>query len=349
MLISKSDNAIMAKVHCLFGKRLGAEDYSQLVQKRSIADIVSYLKNETYYSEVLSEVKEDIVHREEVEIFVGRRELEIYLMLSKYSSGDDLFFKMYKMKNEVQQLVFAMRLLNAGEMSRFIVSLPTYLAKHISFDLFEVAKAKDYDDLLLALEHSDYYNILGKFRPISHEKPINIPMCEAALLTHYYSKMLETVRHEFRGSTRQDLEKLFYYLVDFHNISVIYRMKRSFNSNKQTILSYLVNIHAKVSDAVYSQLIDANDVHEMDDVLKQNKLHDLFVADSNLSPEHMFFQTQRIRRRICQKAFRFSSSPVIVVICYMMMLEIEVNNIVNIIEGSRYEISPDEIRAMLVV
>lgn len=347
--MSKSDNAIMAKVHALYGKRLDAEAYGRMLQKRTLSEIVGVLKNETYYSEALSEVKEDLVHREQLELMVGRRELDIYVKLRKYSYGDDIFFKMYKMKNEIKQLLFAMRLLNAGAMNDFIVSLPVYLAKHLSFDLFEIARVKDYDDLLTVLRHTDYYDIIGRFRPVTRNKPIDIPACENALLSHYFSKLLKIADNEYSESTREYLKQILHYQIDFHNVSMIFRMKRYFGAVPQTIARYIIPIKAKLSDAAYKELLEASDAHGMGEVINRYRASFLYPSDITLSPDRVIFQTQESRKRLFQRIFRFSGMPVIVVICYMMLLEIEVNNVINIIEGARYQLSPEEIRSMLVI
>lgn len=349
MPISKSDNAIMAKVHALYGKRLNAEDYGRLLQKRTVQEIAGFLKNETYYSETLSEVKEELIHREQLELMTGRRELDIYVKLRRYSYHDDMFFKMYKMKNEIRQLLSAMRLLNANAMNKFIISLPGYLVKHLSFDLYEIAKAKDYDDLLAALEHTDYYGIIGKFRPVTSDRAIDITACEKALLTHYYEKLLRMIDAEYTKTARDYLKRILYYEIDFHNVSMIFRMKQYFGAAQKNISDCLIPIHAKISAAVYRELLEARDIGEMGAILRRYRVTETYPSDTTLSSEFVTFRSQKRKMRIMQRIFRFSGVPVVSVMCYMTMLEIEVNNLINIIEGVRYQLSPEEIKAMLVI
>lgn len=340
----------MAKVHCLYGMRLDDGDYSRLLQKRTIAEIAGYLKNETYFSGALTEVKEDLVHREQLESLVEQHMLNIYLRLSKYSYDDKLFFTMYRMKNEIEQLLFAMRLLNAGEINKFIVSLPVYLAKHLSIDLFAIAKAKNYDDLLTVVEHSDYYNIIGRFRPSSIGKPVDIPACESSLLTYFYARILDMVRENYDAATRKHLERLLHYQIDFHNVSLIYRMKRYFNGTSKSIAGYLLPIHARLGKKAYLEMLDAPDVSALTEILKRYKSSWLYPDDDLTGgTEQMIVKIQRQRQKITRNVFRFSFKPVVVVVCYMTLMNIEAHNIINIIEGTRYNVSPEEIRAMLVI
>lgn len=349
MAKSYSDNAIMAKVRALYGERLSAEDYNQLLQKRTVAEIAGYLKNDTYFSETLKEVKEDLVHREQLESLIRRRTLDIYMRLMKYSYGDRLFLTMYVMQNEIQQLILAMRLLNSGEMDKFIISLPVYMSKLMSFDLFQIAHVKTYDDLLFVLEKSEYYPIAARFRPTSSAKMIDIPSCETALFTYYYKKLLEMVDAGYPGDTGQALRQLIHYQIDIHNFVVMYRMKRYFHARPEAVKSKMIPVKARLSAQAYDSALNIAGDAELIASLNKMRILQRFPIDINADTQHAVFQLQRVKRHLYQKAFRFSMKPVVVVICYMALLEIEENNITNIIEGVRYNLSPDEIRSMLVI
>ena len=50
----------------------------------------------------------------------------------------------------------------------------------------------------------------------------------------------------------------------------------------------------------------------------------------------------------CRHNIRFSVSPPIVLISYIFLKEIEIYNIINVIEGVKYRLSPEQIKAMLI-
>lgn len=67
-----ASNAAMAtKAKAMFGKRLTASDYQQLLQKKSIPEIASYLKNETLFREALEGYSETGLHRGQLEMLSG--------------------------------------------------------------------------------------------------------------------------------------------------------------------------------------------------------------------------------------------------------------------------------------
>jgi V/A-type H+-transporting ATPase subunit C len=45
--------ALSGKTRAMFGRLLTSKDYHEMVQKRSVSDIASYLKYNTHYKDVL--------------------------------------------------------------------------------------------------------------------------------------------------------------------------------------------------------------------------------------------------------------------------------------------------------
>lgn len=344
-----SNNAVMAKVRALYGKRLTANDYDQLLSKKSISEVTGYLKKETYYQENLLEVKEELIHRGQLESLVRRRILNTYRRIMHYSTKRSLALSMYAMKNEIDQILMAIRLLNAGAMNRYIVAMPVHMSKLMSFDLFAVARITSFDDLLAILEHTDYYRIVGRFRPATSAKFIDITSCEAALLTYYYQRSLDIARTRYSGQTQKDLVALLRFQVSMHNITVIYRMRRYLSANKAMITPRLLQMESSLRDQVYQRLLDAPDLpalhRELSD-LKSIKRIDFDWSQSSQLIVRNLDQVSQVRN---QKLFRFSTQPAVTVITYMALLEIEVRNIIHIIEGIRYGVPPAEIRQLLTL
>ena len=61
--MSKASGAIIAKAKAMHGASLKEADYLELVRKHSVAEVVSYLKNETNYRDILKDVRENNIHR----------------------------------------------------------------------------------------------------------------------------------------------------------------------------------------------------------------------------------------------------------------------------------------------
>jgi V/A-type H+-transporting ATPase subunit C len=348
-VISYADNAVMAKVRALYGKRLTMEDYASLSQAKSISDVASYLKNNTAYANTLTEVKEELVHRGQLETLVRRRNLNIYMSLLKYSYGDKLFLTMYMMENEIRQLLLAIRFLNANSMDRYIVALPAYLSRYMSFDLFALAKIRRYDDLIAAVEHAPYYAIITRYRPTTSDKPVDITGCEKALMEFYYRTLLDMIRESYSGDTRRSLERVIYGQIAFHNISVAYRLKKFFEFPPQHIRNSMLNVPTEIPQKAYDSIIEATSDFELSQRIRDLRVIKRFLPDWDDNVSEISVNLSRAQRNMSSRAFRYSVRPMVVVVNYMLLLEIEVNNVINIIEGIRYKLPADEIRNLIII
>ena len=56
------------KARALYGKLLTSEDYKSLLERKNVPEVASYLKKNTVYSELLSEINENDVHRGDLEV-----------------------------------------------------------------------------------------------------------------------------------------------------------------------------------------------------------------------------------------------------------------------------------------
>ena len=77
---SFSSNAILAKARSMYSHRLTEQNYEELLKRRSINDLVAYLKSETAYSGILADLKEVNIHRGQLEALLNK---EIFLRLDR--------------------------------------------------------------------------------------------------------------------------------------------------------------------------------------------------------------------------------------------------------------------------
>ena len=58
--MSDTSFAVLTKARAKFGKRLTNKDYTNLLSCNSVAEIMSYLKSYTHYSEILKDMNERV-------------------------------------------------------------------------------------------------------------------------------------------------------------------------------------------------------------------------------------------------------------------------------------------------
>lgn len=58
--------------------------------------------------------------------------------------------------------------------------------------------------------------------------------------------------------------------------------------------------------------------------------------------------TRKAVVKMCAKKLRYSQNPIVCMLCYSTIAENEIKNITHIIEGIKYNLSPDEISEIIV-
>lgn len=348
IFLSYAENAVAAKVKAIYGKRITSENYRQLLGKKTVGEVAAYLKSETSYKAALDEVKEELIHRGQLENMVHKRGVDLQLRLLKFGTADTLFSQLFVKRMEIDQLLLVMRMLSSGNMEQYIITFPAYLNRYLSFDLFSLAKIKTYDDLLDLVKGSAYYQILGSNRPISNVRSLDVAACEAALMNHYYADAFAMVKKNYKNDTRETLLHILQAEIDLYNLVAIYRMKQYFSMSTQEIFPLLIHEKGTLHKNLFQKFSSAETPEEMVAILHQDSQLKHYIDNS---PEDMRLEwtLKEAQLHFSRKMFRFSTQPAVILFSFLTLLEFEMTNIINIIEGIRYELPPDEIYKLLII
>ena len=98
-------NAVLAKSRALYGKRLRKHDYDELMNSRSINDIVTYLKTQTAYSSSF-ESANSVMSTFQVEELLKIDMLKTYEKVSRYENAPGHeYYSYFLKKNDIQHLL----------------------------------------------------------------------------------------------------------------------------------------------------------------------------------------------------------------------------------------------------
>ena len=86
MTLIDSSGAIPAKARAKYGRRLTSEDYNNLIHCKTVAEVANYLKSNTYYNDVLSQLNEHNIHRGQVELLLKQKLFYDFDELCRYES-----------------------------------------------------------------------------------------------------------------------------------------------------------------------------------------------------------------------------------------------------------------------
>ncbi len=327
-MTSLSANAIATKAKAMYGRRLRSEDYHALLHKKSVAEIAAYLKSDTDYAETFATVKENSIHRGDLEALLKRDKFERECRLAHYAGGKKKeLYQIGILKSEVDLILSKVRLFNSPIYNDFASQIPMYLNRYTSFDLKQLQAANDYDELCAVLNRSEYAKILRRFRPVNNEL-IDYSRLETALTKYYYDKVINTIKSKLSGKTRSDCLMIFLTSIELQNLSKIYRLKKYYHADAETIRSTLMLDYLRISKSKMEELITAADAESFLRILA-NSPYRVF-ADRN---DYVFIEyyADQIKYHLAERHMRFSTNPAIVFMTYTILHDIEMSNLINII------------------
>lgn len=340
-----SSNAISAKARAMYSHRITDVQYDELLKKRSVNDVLNYLKSETSYSEALADVKETNIHRKELESLLDEESFSRISKLMYYVPKKDVkFYSLGVIRQEINLIITKVSLLNSDSQENYDMDLPGYLVKYASFNIYGLLNIDSYTALCSYLKNTMYYPALVDHMPEDDEK-VDINLLEYDLKRTFYHYFVDTIKKLFKGQKQKDMLTIVYTWIELENICKIYRLKKYFNASPDTIRSSLVMEYSRLPAKMVDELIEAKDVKEMLKLLAESP-YKIYVDDKEFV--YIEYYRSKIVYNLAKRYMRFSTDPALVYMTYLILHEIEIDNLKHIIEGLRYGESADYIKAMLI-
>lgn len=345
MLSELSSNVVLSKARAMYGKRLTLQNYNDLLACKSVSEVATYLKNNTVYGKVLSGIEETEIHRGQLEAKLKQKLLEDYASLCHYEiTVGEHFSKYFIQRNEIEQILRAILLLDAGMPEEYLFNMPSYLLRHTKIHLKAFSKIKNFDDLLRALEHTEYRRILEPFRP-DESGWVNYTGIESALYSYLYANMFRIIQKYTHGEAEKQLNDILKSWIDLTNYARIVRLKITYRSDPEFIKKALLP-YGTFSERLLDKMIEAGSEEEITSLLGNTE-----IGKRALKFEHEYVGElpKRMNFRNCHHYIDFSTHPSVVLISYIVVCEAEIGDIITIVEGIRYQLATDEIRKLLII
>ena len=156
--------------------------------------------------------------------------------------------------------------------------------------------------------------------------------------------MFESINKNTRGKEKKELLALLNAFIDFRNFVRISRLKMSYHTSEDYTRSMLLP-YGRLSKAQINSLLECESSNEL-----MNNLKATYIGKS-LNKAEYNTQSQMITALnsiYCKKNIRLPVNASVVMLSYVMLSEIELSNIINLIEGTRYGFSEEEKSRLLV-
>ena len=336
-----ASNAVMAKARAMYASHVTAEEYESLAASKSLPELLAKLEKNRRYAPALSRAHRDISPAQAEELL----RISIFDrldVLSRYAiSGNTDFYKYYIIKNDIAQLLRIIRLLLCGQLQDYLAVLPPFYEKLTQLDLYALASAGSFDDILRILTGTPYRRVLEPFAALADEADIYIRI-ETAFSVYLADYLAGALRRD--RSDRKQVDEIARVYFDSRFITSLYRLKKFGVTDEQTTRGYLVSRYTAFTKKQTEALLSCSDEKQfmkaLGGTVYGEALRGLDYGDTEKVMED--YAHARLVRGL-----RYYTDPAAIMICYMLLAEYEVRNIVRIVEGVRYGVEPEEIRKSL--
>lgn len=342
MLATFKYSHLSTKIRAMKGKMLNEDDYEQLLLRSSVLEVALYLKNNTYYSDVLQELNEGNVHRGQVETLLYKSIIHEALKIGRYLKGNEksVFRYIYR-RQEIEDLKKMLRTLQMGENIDQIDRKLFFINKYSVIDFNKLFSANDMRTFVNGLKGTNFFNILNPL--LIDDNKIDLFSAEMALDMYYYKKLIAGLEL-VSGTDKKVATNIIGLEADLRNIMWVYRGKNYYNISKELLYRYHIGYSYKLNKKDLKKLINANDVEEMIEILKKTPYNDI------LSPDEHYWEKEFYEYILDVHDKNISMNPFSIapILGYIFAKEVEIMNITTIIEGIRYGVDPSKIKKFLI-
>ncbi len=339
-----ASNSITAKVRAKFGARLTPQNYHDMLTLGSVAEVAAYLKTRTRYAQALSDVRESAIHRGNLERRLNEQYLRDISGLCRFerSVGDKMAAVVMR-REEMRVILEFLRYLASGHPEDYMLISSGISDRIVSFSIEKMASARTLGELAAALGTSPFAKTVDGFA--KRGNGIDYTSIEAAIHAEMFRFEREFIIDNFNGDTRRDLLTLLNMKAELQNARLCYRAKKYYRSSKEIIMSRMLDASCYINQDKRRRMADADSSDDVLAHLRETRYGEYMKSTPHSSPSEF---CARVMFKKYLNLLRMSSSPAVVSVCYTELTEIEIRNIVTIIEGVRYNASPDSIEKLII-
>ncbi|MFO7612929.1 MAG: V-type ATPase subunit [Clostridia bacterium] len=337
-------SALAAKARASYGRLLTKEDYEELIEKKSVGEIAHYLKTETHYKAILSNVDENKIHRGQLENIIKSDIMREYEKFLKFTFGDARkFLKSTYKKYETESLKIIFRRLETAGGVMSAEGFLLFLRDKSEVDFHKLLTSKSTAEFITNLKGTEYFDVLRPF--VADNTRINLFNIEMVLDMNYFKFLAGSIKKHLKGKDRKPLEDSFGVKTDVLNLLWIYRCKKYFNLPKEIIRSYVLPFNSRIKKETLNELIEAESVEAFGNIVAKTRYAEIFERDIDEFFEVNFAEYMYNIHSGLFRKFPFTVSSAV---DYIHMKEYELSNIISIIEGIRYGLRPEKIKKYVV-
>lgn len=336
-------NALIAKIKTIYGNRITEEDYDAMLRKKSISELISYLKTLENYQEMFAGFQTDGMRRNRLEELIKSHHYKtMFKLITFIRLKENKFYEIPLISLEKEIILLKIEVLINHEEDDILKNVSTYFETHTKLNLLAISDARSMKELIQSLEGTKYYSLLLPYVALSKDQ-INYFYFEALLENFYYQYVFSTIDKLFRGKVKQELKNIYQANIEVSNMIKIYRLKKFYQLDNDTIKTLLIEV-PRIQHKM-NELLNLPEPEDIFIYLKNSKYNRFRDEDDRVYLEYL---EDYVKYDIARRNILFSTKASKTFLSFLIYNEIEMKNIIHLIEGIRYNLDEKKIRRLLI-
>lgn len=326
--------ALNAKMKCMYSNNLSREEFEELLRQSNLKEAISFIKSKFPFLENLNEK----MHRKELEQELNNLFIYDILKIFKYLNKNEIEILMqFLSKYELNCVKNVFRNVITNRDSReYLKNIDNWTQKMFQ-NIDGINEITEETAFLELIKSEDYYKVFEEYEEIIENAPLE--EIEVKLDKFYFEKIYKLAK-----KYNKNLLYLIGTEIDLLNVIWIYRSKKYFKYSENEIKEILIPINYKLSKKNIDDLINSEDFIDMKAVLNETKYRKVFSDENRIE-----YDKNKYLYDINIKLFKTKLFDICTVFCNINLLDIEIKNIINIVEGIRYKLDKSEIQKKIIV
>lgn len=339
----RSYSGMSTKVRAMRRNLLSKDDFINISYFTTIAELVTFLKNNKAYHQILERIDLTSVSRESLEkllVYSPCIELNKLYKFADFSQRKfiDSFFIYYHIRF---LKIIIRKLYNKTDIPNEYIDMSSIFLKHSLIDFKKVSDSLSINDLIINLKETIFYDPLDKMITLSNPKLIDYEMC----LDLFYYKNLWKVINSLKSKKDQEVMANTYgKIIDMLNIMWVYRLKKYYNIPKSHIYSFLIPINYKLSNQQLTKLVDSENIEAFSYELATSYYGKYFTMETMTPFEIMY---NNLMNQMHIKDLKDNAYSIAVINTFFYLKVEEIRRIITVAECIRYRYTPEKILSTL--
>jgi len=326
--------ALNAKMKGMHANHLNKEELEELLRQNSLKDAIYFLKSKFPGLENIDEK----THRKELEQELNNLFIIDILKLCKYLNKQETeIFMEFLSKYEINCVKNVFRNVTTNRDAKINLKNIDNWTTKIFKSIDGINAVSKENEFLEIIKSEKYYKVFSKYEAYIEDVPLE--QIEVELDKFYFKEI-----YRLSKKVDKEFQNIIGTEIDLLNIIWIYRARKYFKYSENDILNIIIPVHYKLSKETIIKLANISDFEELKSILDETIYKNVFINENYI--EHN--KNQYLYKKY-MKLFRTELFNISTVFCNINLIDIEIKNIINIVEGIRYKLDKQEILKRIII